>query len=112
MLNRWTIPMLLAGLFVGYAFTGRTVEAQQPELVPFSIGETVTFGLAQDAAQRSFGDSIECTITARRGAYVKCGPRTLSGGLTQTEQWLSIEYVVQITNANAEARQGGPRRAS
>lgn len=97
MLNRFSIVVLIAGAITGYALAGRSVEARQAQPIPFTIGETVTLGLAQHASQPSFGTSIECTVTEFRGVYVKCGQRNMSGGLTQTDRWVSMEYVVLVT---------------
>jgi hypothetical protein len=97
MLNRWSCALLLVGAFAGYTIGGQSVEAQQTEPFPFTVGETVTLGFAQHASQPSFGTSIECRVTAIRGVYVKCGPRPLAGGLRDHERWLSMKYVVQVT---------------
>ena|SRR5687767_5270568 len=97
MLNRSGLLLLLAGALAGYAFGGKNVQAQQPDPLPFSVGDTVTLGFAEHAAQASFGRYIECTVNEIRGEYVKCGPRSLSGGVNQNERWLSLKYVVQVT---------------
>lgn len=97
MLNRWSLLTLLVGVLVGYTFRAPTVQAQT-ELLPFAVGETVTLSYGQDAAQPSFGSSIECVVAEIRGVYVKCGRRSrVGGGSDQTERWFTLKYVVQIT---------------
>ena len=96
MVNRWAVVVVLASLLVGYTLAGKSVVAQQIGAFPFTVGDTVTLGFAQHATQPSFGTSVDCTVAEIRGEYVRCAPRSLSGGLNQSERWISMEYVVQV----------------
>jgi hypothetical protein len=94
--NRWAIVMVVAGVLIGYSIRDKKVDAQERVPFPFVVGDTVTLGFAQHAAQPAFGSSIECPIAEIRGEYVRCGSRTLTGGLNPSERWISMEYVVQV----------------
>jgi hypothetical protein len=70
----------------------------QTDALPFAVGETVTLWLEQGTPQPSMGSTVECAVAEIRGGYVKCGPRNRIGGTsTQTERWLALRYVVQVT---------------
>ena len=96
MLNRWVIVMIVASCLIGYSVAGKKVEAQATVPYPFVVGDTVTLGLAQHATQPSFGSSIDCTVAEIRGGYVRCGSRSMTGGLNPSERWISMEYAVQV----------------
>jgi hypothetical protein len=97
MLNRWSIVVLLAGVLLGYAVAGPSVGAQSAGL-PFVVGDTVTLGFGQDAAQPSFGSTVECVVAETRGDFVRCGRRERVGGgrTDRSERWFRMDYVVQV----------------
>jgi hypothetical protein len=101
MLNRWSVAMLVAGMFLGYSQAGRTLQAQQVDGGPFVIGETVSLALAADAHQSVGSSVIECPVAELRGDFVKCARANLTGNrrATDTERWVALQHVVQITRA-------------
>jgi hypothetical protein len=95
--HRWPLLLLVVSMLIGYT-VGRPPAQAQTELLPFSVGDTVTLFYGQDAAQPSFGGSIDCAVAEIRGVYVRCGSRSQMGERgNQIERWLTMKYVVQIT---------------
>ena len=97
MLRRWSLLlMLVAGAVAGYAFGGRSLQAQANDL-PLAVGDTVTLWYAKDGGSPASGTSVQCTVVEIRGGYVRCGPRDRLASSGRNERWLTLKYVVEIT---------------
>jgi hypothetical protein len=91
MLNRLSFVMLGVGIVVGYAVSGKPVQAQPGDAVPFTVGERVALTYGRNVSE----SYIECTVSEFRGTYVKCEARAQFRG-ERPETWYSLKSVTKI----------------
>ena len=95
MRHSWSVPVLLAlAALAGYAAGARPVQAQS-DVLPFSIGDTVTFSLPPDG-------SWKCRIEEIRGTFARCadpsGPQVVRYGDRQPDQqWVNVAVVRSVS---------------